>query len=126
MAISAFKMHNGTKFAFVFVRQFTSCRYSWHWSQHNYKIYILHFVVLRSDAHTRDTPARRQLLSYTHIEEMVLVLGLAGTQSKIMMYRKTADKTNLLFRNTQDHKKFLRWYPSGLCSLQTARTSIIK
>lgn len=92
MAISAFKMHNGTKFAFVFVRQFMSCRYSWHWLQHNYKIYILHFVVLRSDAHTRDTPARRQLLSYTHIEEMVLVLGLAGTQSKIMMYRKTADK----------------------------------
>lgn len=100
----AFKMHNGTKFVFVFVRQFTSCRYSWHWSEHNYKIYILHFVVLRSDAYTRDTPAKRQRLSYTHIEEMVLVLGLAGTQLKIMMHRKTADKTTLLFRNTQDHK----------------------
>lgn len=74
----------------------------------------------------QDTPARRQLLSYTHIEEMVLVLGLAGTESKIMMYRKTADKTNLLFRNIGDHKKCLRWHPGGLCPLQTARTSIIK
>lgn len=87
-------------FVFVFVRQFTSCRYSWHWSRYNYKIYILHFVVLKSDAQTRDTPARSRLLSYTHVEEMVLVLGLAATQSKIMMYRKTADKTNWLFRNT--------------------------
>lgn len=41
------------KINFVFAKLFTFRRYSWHWFGHNYKIYILCSVVLKSDAHTR-------------------------------------------------------------------------
>lgn len=82
---------NTTRLSFAQLFRFR--RYSWRWLRHNYKIYILLSVVLETDAHALHTQARRRHLSYTHLEEMMLVWGLAGLQQEIMMYRKTTDKT---------------------------------
>lgn len=43
-------------------------------------------------------------MSYTHLKEMMLVWGLAELQKKIMMYRKTTDKTNCYLETPQTIK----------------------